>query len=397
MANERKSCQLSYANRLGQDNLKNCDSSQYKTEFEEDKFKLRRDLFTYILESTSNEREALKHNLQNKYESLSEWNAHYDYANWSMVEDHFNSIWLDLEHEMYLGVEYGLYEEVKKLFLELRNFLQGTDRIKDRIFFAAWLRREAENLGDLEGMCFATSSLVWSYTSSGHYKDLEKAYALWHELILYLLPKDSSVVCEDCKSLKDTLKCSLLYAELLMEVQENGVRLAIRKREFDKAFMRIEKGKSTIKELFEGKLVSQRLRERCYLAFNYHKGIVFYLMEEYREAEKLFQNISERAEIIGWNRAIKGAKSWLATLAMEKEDHSKCEDILRGISTQEETNMHDKRDVLCYLIRSENFHKAGKQEQAQESKEIALSIFKKCSKNELESGIDSLVLLSSKK
>lgn len=413
--------------RYFKEDIKNHDSQQDYVEVEDEKIRRKRDLFAYIseslsfeeeiiktskyqpntvvieeefvssiLQSSSSEEEALKKTLQEKLNCLLAWNAHYDYDLWNMVEEHFSFLWLELEHEMYLGVEYGLYEEVKNLFFELRNFFQGTGRIKERIFFAAWLRREAKSQGDLAMMCFATSSLVWSYTSSGCYQNLEKAYELWDKLTFYVLPKEPLVVCDDGKSIQETLGSSL-YAELLMEVHENGVRLAIRQRDFDKACLRIEKGKNTIEELFDKKFISLRLKERFSLAFKYHKGIVFCLMQKHKEAEQVFSKISKKAKILGWNRIVKGAKSWLATLAMEREDYRKCENILEDISTKNIQGIPDKRDGFCYLIKSQNFNKAGQKEQAKESEEIAIKIFQEYSNNDLSSGLKSLVLLSSRK
>ncbi|NEO33187.1 MAG: hypothetical protein F6K36_22735 [Symploca sp. SIO3C6] len=366
-------------------------------EIEEEKIKFKRALSTSISKSLNSERETLKNTLQEKYNCLLAWNAHYDYDLWNMVEKHFNFLWLELEPEMYLGVEYCLYEEVRNLFLELRNFFQWTGRIKERIYFAAWLKREAERRQDTGIIYLGISSLVWSYTSSGCYQDLEKAYKLWDKLAFDVFPIDSPIRCDKlCKNIKDSFG-SCLYAELLIEVHESGVRLAVRKSEFDKAFVRIEKGKNTIDELFKQELITRRLKERFTLAFNYHKGIVFHLMQEYREAEKLFRSISERAEYIGWNRVIKGAKSWLATLAMVNQDYSKCKNILEDISSKNSRPLFDKRDGFCYLIKSQVLSKEGRKEQAEESQKNAIRIFKKCSKNNWECTLNSFILLSSEK
>lgn len=373
----------SFAKRFEQNLKKKSDSPQnHVLEINKNKSRTKAELLASISKSLSSERETLKNTLQKQYRCLLAWNAHYDYDLWNLVKEHFNFIWQELEHEMYLGVEYGLYEEVKNIFLELRNFLQSTGRIKERFFFAAWLKREAERREDTGIIYLTISSFVWSYTASGCYQDLEKAHELWDQLAVYILPIDISIGCDTLGiNIKDSLGSSL-YAELLIEVHENGVRIAARQGQFDRAFVRIEKGKNTIEELFNQKLITLRLKERFTLAFDYHKGIIFYLMQEYSDAENLFRSISTRAEAIGWNRVVKGAKSWLATLAMECQQYSKCKDILEDISLQEHRNTPDKRDGFCYLIKSELLSKEGQQEQAKESQAIAIRIFEKCSKNE---------------
>jgi hypothetical protein len=345
----------------------------------------------------NSEREAIKNTLQEQYNCLQAWSAHYDYDLWDKVEEHFNSLWLKLYNQMLLGIEYGLYEEIRNLFSELRNFLQSTSKIKERIYFAAWLKRESERRQDPGTRYLGISSLVWSYTSSGCYQNLKKAYALWKKLDFYMLSKDVPIGFDvSGNNIKDSLGCSL-YTELFMEVQESGVRLATRHQEFEQALVRLEKGKHKIEELFNQELISLRLKERFMLAFNYHEGINLYLKQEYDQAEKIFDSIFNRANHIGWKRVAKGAQSWLATLAMASDQYDKCSDILEKLIVKENLNRPDKRDGICQLIKAELSSKKGQKKQAQELQENAVKIFKECSKDDLSCNFISFKLLSSGK
>lgn len=341
------------------------------------------------------ERHELGSKLQKYFICLQEWSCRYDFQLWDKVENHFNSLWPELNQALHLGIEYGLYEEVKNLFFEMRNLLQWTGRIKDRIYFAAWLKREAEQRQDAGTRYLAISSLVWSYTSSGCYQSLDKAYDLWKELASYLIATDKPVCFNTLSnSLIDSLGSSL-YVELIVDAYENGVRIAIRRREFDNAFLRIHQGEEKIKMLFEQNFIPPRLQERFRLAFQYHKGIICYLMHEHDEAEKLFQRILDCANLIGWNRVIKGAKSWMATLAMERKQYDKCEEILTHL-VEDNPNMSDKRDGFCHLIKAQLFARKGQKEEKIACEKKATKVFEKCNNNDASCNVYSFILLSCK-
>ena len=332
--------------------------------------------------------------LREYLEYLKGWLPHYDFELWDKVENQFNFIWPQLSKLLYLAIEYDLYEEIRDLFFEIRNLLQWTGRIEERIYFSAWLQRKASEKGDIGAMYVAMSSLAWSYTSSGCRQNLDKASELWKDLALCLANIDSS------SNFKKNLKNSLgenLYSELMMDIHENGVRIAIRLRQIDDAEYYIKKGRERISSLFREELILRRLEVRFMVAFQYHEGITYYLKHNYTQAEKIFEDILSRARLIGWDRVIKGARSWLATLAIELKKYDKCNEILSGI-TEDYPVLPNKRDGFCLLLKAQLSDIQGQKDEKLASEERAFRVFERISENSsgepISCNINSFTLLS---
>ncbi len=324
----------------------------------------------------------LRIRLRNHLSKLRKEKIRYDYQFWYQAKYYLNSIWSDLDGDIRLGIQYDLYEEVKNLFFELRNILQWTGHVEERIYFAAWLNREAESRNDVGIMYLAISSIVWSYTSSGCYQDLDKAYDLWTELATSLIATDIDPGYDiHGNNLEESLGASL-YAELIMDTCENGVRVAIRRRELDTAWLKIHQGEQIIDLLFDREFISPRLQTRFKLTFQYHKGIICYLVHEYEESEQHFDNVIKEANLIAWERVIKGAKSWLATLAMERHQYDICENILTDISfTDREKSFSillEKRYGYCYLIKANLCERQGRQDEKIACEQEARTLYEMC-------------------
>lgn len=323
-------------------------------------------------------REDLVRQLKEHLEYLKDWSPHYDFELWSKIESQFECIWPQLRKLLFLGIEYELYEEVRDIFFEIRNLLQWTGLVKERIYFSAWLRREAIKKDDKGTVYLSISSLAWSFTSSGCYQNLDEASLLWKELDSFINTVDDSCHTD---SLRNHIIVSLgkdLYSELMMDAYENGVRIAIRNQCIDDAKHHIERGKKKVKSLFLEGLISRRLEERFMIAFQYHEGITFFLQKEYSEAEFLFGKILERASLIGWNRVVSGAQSWLATLAIELKKYDRCEDILADL-IQDNLGFPHKRDGICQLIKAQLFDKIGHKDKKAAAEAKAARVFREIS------------------
>lgn len=339
----------------------------------------------------------LARRLREYIEYLKGWFPHYDFDLWDKVENQFNFIWPQLSKSIYLGIEYNLYEEVRDVFFEIRNLLQWTGRVKERIYFSAWLRKEAFKRNEIGTIYIAISSLAWSYTSSGCHQNLEKANALWQNLKLFLSNIGRSgklhyLEGELIKSLGQDL-----YAESMMDMHENGVRIAIRRRQIDDAIYYIEQGRNKIISLFTEDFISCRLKERFMIAFQYHEGITYYLRHDYVNAKVFFDRILCRASLIGWDRVTKGARSWLATLAMELNEYDRCEEILTDI-IENYSDFSNKRDIFCLLIKAQLSGRKGQQDEKIQSEKRAIGVFQNIFQNSNEENIicnlDAFALLS---
>jgi hypothetical protein len=336
--------------------------------------------------------------LQQYQNNLKEWHPHYDFDLWDKAEIHFGQLWPQLRKVLHLAIEYGLYKEVKELFFEIRHLLQATGLTQDRIYLASWLRRLASERCDFGTMYLAISSLVWSYTSSGCHHDLDKASELWECLSSFLAemsdPQKNSQVRNN---LIERLGKSL-YAELIIDIYENGARLSVRRKNFDDVTHYVKTGKEEISFLAQMEFISPRLKERFDIAFSYHEGVASYIKGEYSKSQEIFDDIIYRSRLIGWNRVVKGAKSWLATLAMQCNEYDICEEILAEI-LENESIQTNKRDGICHLIKAQLSDKRGKIGEKKASEKEAIKIFERLLELDINSqgscSLNSIGLLSS--
>lgn len=305
---------------------------------------------------------------------LRSWETHYDFQLWHQTESYFEKTWPELKKSIYMAIEYDLYDKVKSLFLDIRHLLQTTGRIKERIYLANWLRNQAKRRQDTIGFYISISSLIWSYTSAGGCQNLPKATSLW-QAFGSILDDLGSPYTQNTSRRTLLKEGSNLYTELLMDIYEGGVRLAVRRQKFEEAETYITKGKAEISALSGEGFLTDRLKERFDIAFSYHEGVALYLKGDYPGAQESFSAIVERTELIAWTRAARGAKSWLATLAMEDKDYETCEKILVEI-TATHPHMLKKRDGICHLIRAQLLHECGKRKEKEQSEKLACFAFR---------------------
>lgn len=338
--------------------------------------------------------ERLREQLDNHRSLLKYWNTHYDYQYWGKVEEFFNSIWDKLRADIYLGIEYECYTEIKALFFDIRNLLQSTGRLSDRVYFAVWIYRCARNYGHVGVSCLAMSSLLWSYTSSGCHQNLEKADSLRANLCQEMKlgkPGEFTVDEDLIEELGEEL-----YVELLLETCENIVRLEIRHERFQSAMLAIQKADEILNVLFGRGLISPRLCGRAKLAFLYHQGIISYKNCDYENSKILFQEIVQNSSVIGWERISKGAHSWLATIAMEQNQIATCKKILISLYSSDALNSPlylSKRNAFCCLIHAKSLEKEGKLVEKSGYEKMAMKIFARFSEGMTSCDLNSFSLL----
>ncbi len=324
----------------------------------------------------NNECNKLKERLEKYYRYLKGWELHHDFELWEHAESHVGSVWLKLRSALHLAMEYGLYEEVKAIFLELKLLLQTAGFVKDRIYLAAWLKSEAERRQDWISMHLMTASLVWSYTSFGCNQNIAKADELWSDLIPFLLSVGDTTDCNECRKYFRDREDIYPYTEMLVDIYETGTRIAIRCSRFDDVKEYIRRGRAEISLLSQSGFLSIRLKERFDIAFSYHEAIACYLTSQYERAQALFNDAVERGEMIAWNRLVRGAKSWLATIAIELENYVECEQILSEIVEDCELNK-SKRDVMCHLVKARLLHEQGQPSEQVMSEKKAIAALEK--------------------
>lgn len=299
-----------------------------------------------------NNTRVLKSRLSEFQKAIAAWKPRFDFDLWDKAKENFEQLWPEIRDSLYLAVEYELYIPVKEMFFDVRHLLQITGYLKERIYIATWLMHEAKKRGDDGTAYLATSSLVWSYTSAGQHQNLNKAYEFWTLLTPCITAlgdpfKDNRYRLELIKEIGEPL-----YLELIMDIHEGGVRLAVRQERFEDVQCYIARAGKEISILSQKNILTKRLKERFDLCFCYHEGVAAYLQNDYAKANELFDEVIYRATPIGWTRAIKGAKSWLATLAMVGEDYDTCNSILAEI-IEKDVVPSDKRDGICRLLKAQ--------------------------------------------
>lgn len=306
-------------------------------------------------------------------EHLRAWDLRYDFELWQQAETHLSQIWRGLRDAIHLSIEYGLYEEVASVFLEIRHLLQSVGLVKERLYIAAWLKTQAEVRNDWVVNCIATSALAWSYTSSGYYQDLEKAENLWNDLMPLLSkigkPNESNKYRKHLTEKIDNYP----YDEVLISAYETGARIAIRCNRLDDAHFYLEKGRDEITVLSARGLLSARLEERFDMAFRYHEGVAYYLSGKLDQAQEIFNDTIHRGRTISWERIVQGAKSWLATIAMVRKEYETCEDLLADTEVGN-ISLPSKREGIFYLLKAQLFNVRGQREKSAVFEESAVKI-----------------------
>ena len=316
----------------------------------------------------------LESKLFTSQQSIEAWKPRFDFDLWDKVKDNFEQLWPELSGFLYLAIEYELYEPVRSIFFDIRHLLQITGHLKERIYVASWLLREAEVREDEGVEQLAVSSLIWSYTSSGQHQDLKKAASLWDSLASFIEKLGDPSRCNQYRSHLLERLGKALYLELIMDMYEGGVRLAVRREAFEEVEHCTSSAREEIAVLAKKKILTRRLRERFYLCFCYHEGVMAYLKKDYAKSNDIFKDVIYRAEMIGWTRAIKGAKSWLVTLALKNEDYATCDSILKEI-TEKQVTPSDKRDGICHLLKAQRLiHDSSRSRESLPESEIAKAL-----------------------
>jgi len=333
----------------------------------------------------------IQQDLAEYYQSLSSWNLHYDYDLWPQAERYLGRILPNLKNTLCLAMEYGLYEEVKSVFLEIRHLLQTAGYVRDRIQLAAWLRAEAERRQDWATQYLMTSVLAWTYTTQGCYHNLKKANTLWNELTSFLEkvgepPPINQHSDNEYRAYLRDRQDIYPYGEMLIDIYETGARIAVKCARFEDVKRYIQCGRAEITALSRGGFLPNRLKERFDLAFTYQEGVVCYLTGQYARAQGIFDEVCDRGSFIAWTRLVRGAKSWLATIAVELDQYNRCESILQDL-LENQSAPSAKRDAICHLISAQLLEKLGEstaQAESEEKAETALKSFVKEDNGECE-------------
>lgn len=326
---------------------------------------------------SSPKHQSIIENLENRLmaykRDIESWDSHYDFELWNKTELKFEELWPKMKNSLYLAIEYELYNLVKDVFFDIRHLLQITGYVKERIYLASWIRREADSREEQGAKYLAISSLMGSYISAGCHQDYDKASQYWEELKLFLVALGNPFEHNDYRRRLIKQMGTSMYSELIMDVYESRVRLAVRKRDFNNVKLYTSYGRNEITSLSQESYISKRLKERFDICFTYHEGVTAYLRQNLSRAAQEFEEVINRAEFIGWIRAARGAKSWIATLAMEEKKYDKCEDIIISLLEVDEEcpAQPNKRDGICHLIKAQLLSEKGEEAERERSHQKA--------------------------
>lgn len=281
----------------------------------------------------------------------------YDYGSWSYVITELEKLWSEIAETFRNGMSIRDHTLVSNLFLEIRRFMQLTKKPL-RVEVAKWL---VDNLDKRDGTSVkcrlsALNLLAWIYTSCGIDQNLDLArHYLQSSLALYERESD------------------LIPIDMVAELYENLIRVDVRLRKLESAQRLIVQGRERVFEIHSHSPVDRpRLVKRCLIPFDYNRGLIHYLKDEYFDAKHLFQHVRDEAELIGWKRVEAGAMSWLATIAKQQHLYKEGQDLLADIEIPDEQRKAYIHSVLAAIADAQ-----GNREEARRQKQDASVIFKR--------------------
>lgn len=246
----------------------------------------------------------------------------YDYGAWSYVVTELERLWPDIAKAFGNSMKIGDYNSVSKLFQELRRFMQLTKKPL-RIEVAKWLIEESDKQNNdisVAATLSALNLLAWISASCGIAQNISLARDyLRASASLYEANKD------------------LVPMDIVAELYENLVRADIRAHKLESAQHFLLQGEEKVHEMSSSKPKDKpRLKTRCLIPFNYNRGLIYYLRNEYLDAKGTFQFVLEQAELIGWKRVEAAAMSWLATIAKQRHLYQEGQELLTNIEVPDE-------------------------------------------------------------
>ena len=233
------------------------------------------------------------------------------------------------------------YQDVRDLLLLLNHYANLYGYWDDHLDWLQWLVEAAERRGDWATFVQIMIHKIWLLIRRRSEFDLEEADRLLRQAWL--------------------LREYVNYC-VRADLVENLVRLRIRQKRFKDARHWLDRQE---KYVIHADLIEHR-HIRYFIPVRYHQAEVYFWEENHVDAKRIFQEVLESAERIGWNRVINSAQNWLADIAINQGDLQTAEQLIATGLPVAEKNKNKRRLARYQRSYAVLERKRGNLEKAQE-------------------------------
>jgi len=209
--------------------------------------------------------------------------------------DHLEADWENILSVMRWSIDHGRYLDVVTLWNNVRDFTHIYGYWTDRLSLLDWMIVEAESRDEVETLVYMMYDKAFTLTLTGPSTRLEEANTLLQRC--WLLRDRTPPVLQ--------AKVSALKASVL-----------IKQGAYPEAHQWLDSAEELLREAQIAPL--ELARERTSLLFD--RGEAWLVMDDYPNAQKVFEEMLEQARISGWQRSAAHAENWLAYTAILQND-----------------------------------------------------------------------------
>lgn len=209
--------------------------------------------------------------------------------------DYLEDDWNNILSVMRWCIDESRYEDTILLWQNIRDFTHIYGFWSDRVSLLRWIIQEAQNRDEWQTAVQAMYDKAFTLTLTGPSSRLEEA----------------EVLLQECWSKREQIS-----PVLQARVAALMASLYIKYRRHDEAHRLLATGESLLCESHLEPL--ELARERTSLL--YDKGENWFVLGDYVNARKVFEEMLQQGQISGWQRSIAHAQNWLAYVSTLQGD-----------------------------------------------------------------------------
>jgi hypothetical protein len=247
-----------------------------------------------------------------------EWEMKHDFELWGKKEEAFRNKRAIISSGIRRAtLEEGHYGLVRDVYTEIRHTAHLCKEYQLIIDTSRWLIEHACSISDLQTLVKAKVTLAWTFTSARdqHPKMLYEAFGILGELKSII---ECSEFLEEIS--ENDMDVIAIFCELQLRLRIRLWRQRGHSLSEEECLRTLMSSKELLGRSRKFRNLDPRLQQRFSIPLHYQRGIWFFYIQDFRESIKVFEEISERASLIGWERVQQGAFSWLASNFQEIQD-----------------------------------------------------------------------------
>lgn len=250
-----------------------------------------------------------------------------DWTDWNIRYDRIEEEWENLLTVFEWSAAHEKYEVMQTLWQEshLVKFTHIYGYWDDRLLWLQWLIQSAEKRGDWSNAVKAMVDLSFSLTLMGQLEEADKVLERAWEKRRYA-----------------DIRVQLILIQKI-------TNLRIQQEEYANALSWLNKAKALL-DITVSNLEDPE-RTRRLVDFLSHEGLIFYRQKDYYQAKLCYQEMLDRARVIGWQRVVIYAQNHLAYIAIAQGELDKAEVLLQtGLPVDKDKRLAAfHKHTLAYL------------------------------------------------